>query len=95
MPRAIDTTKRPVNLSLTARTLERARELGMNVSQTVDALLAKEVERVYWEGWNERNKDAIDAYNERVRQYGVWGSQYRTFARGMGDGRESDAQEAA
>ena len=38
MLRTVDTTKRPVNLSLNAKVLDTARELGMNVSATVDAL---------------------------------------------------------
>jgi antitoxin CcdA len=37
--------KKATNLSLNSKVLEKARELGMNVSQTVDALLAAEVRR--------------------------------------------------
>ncbi|WP_309678465.1 type II toxin-antitoxin system CcdA family antitoxin [Polaromonas sp.] len=71
--------KRPVNLSINARTLELARELGMNISQTVDTLLADEVQRRYWEQWNERNKDAIDAYNARIAEEGLPLAKYRSF----------------
>jgi antitoxin CcdA len=71
--------KKATNLSLNARVLEMARELGMNISQTVDGLLAKEVERRYWAQWNERNKDAIDAYNARIAKYGLPLAKYRTF----------------
>ena len=71
--------KKPTNLSLSVNTLEMARELGMNLSQTVDALLAAEVKRRYWEQWNERNKDAIDAYNERIAVEGLPLAKYRSF----------------
>lgn len=71
--------KKATNLSLNAKVLEMARELGMNISQTVDGLLAKEVERRYWAQWNERNKDAIDAYNARIAKYGLPLAKYRTF----------------
>lgn len=71
--------KRPVNLSINARTLELAKELGMNISQTVDTLLADEVKRRYWEQWNERNKDAIDAYNARIAKEGLPLAKYRSF----------------
>ncbi len=71
--------KKATNLSLNAKVLEMARELGMNVSQTVDALLAEEVKRRYWEQWNERNKDAIAAYNERIAKEGLPLAKYRTF----------------
>lgn len=83
-----DTQKRPVNLSINARTLELAKELGMNLSKTVDAFLQEEVKRLYWENWNERNKNAINAYNERIRKHGLPLAKYRTFGQSLGDGRE-------
>ena len=91
MPRFDKAPKKATNLSLNSKVLEMARELGMNVSETVDALLAREVERRYWEGWQERNQAAIDDYNARIRRDGIWGAKYRSFARGAGDGREPNA----
>lgn len=82
MLRFDDSAKRPTNLSLNAKVLDMARELGMNVSQTVDALLAEEVRRRYWERWNQENKDAIAAYNERVEREGLPLAKYRTFMKG-------------
>jgi antitoxin CcdA len=79
MKNASDTSKRPVNLSINARTLELAKELGMNLSQTVDSFLTAEVQRRYWERWNDDNKDAIDAYNTRVAQEGLPLARYRGF----------------
>ena len=87
--------KKATNLTLNAKVLEMAKSMGMNISQTVDALLAKEVERRYWERWNEDNKEAIAAYNARIQKEGIWGSQYRSFARSMGDGRAAQADEAS
>ena len=74
--------KRPTNLSLNARVLDMARELGMNLSQTVDMLLAQEVQRRYWERWNEENKEAVDAYNARIEREGLPLAKYRTFMKG-------------
>ena len=71
--------KKATNLSLKSKVLEAAREMGMNLSQTVDALLADEVKRRYWEQWNERNKDAVDEYNARIAKYGLPLEKYRTF----------------
>lgn len=76
--------KRPINLSLSSQTIERAKSLGINLSKTVDSFLAKEVDRRYWETWGERNKLAIDEMNEKIRTHGVWGAKYRTFARDLG-----------
>jgi antitoxin CcdA len=82
MLRFDDSPKRPTNLSLNAKVLDLARELGMNVSQTVDALLAEEVRRRYWARWNEENKEAISAYNERIEREGLPLAKYRTFMNG-------------
>lgn len=71
--------KKATNLTLNARVLEMARELGINLSQTVDALLAAEVERRYWEQWNERNKQAVAAYNARIEKEGLPLASYRGF----------------
>ena len=79
MLRRTDSVKRPTNLSLTAKVLDAARELGMNLSQTVDELLAEEVKRRYWARWNEDNKEAIAAYNARIEREGVPLAKYRTF----------------
>ena len=79
MLRRTDSVKRPTNLSLTAKVLDAARELGMNVSQTVDELLAEEVKRRYWARWNEDNKEAIAAYNARIEREGVPLAKFRTF----------------
>ena len=79
MLRFEDAPKKPTNLSLNADVLAMARELGMNVSRTVDALLAEEVKRQYWARWNEQNREAIDQYNDRIEQEGLPLAQYRTF----------------
>lgn len=73
------TAKRAVNLSLNAKVLDSARELGMNLSATVDALLAEEVRRRYWERWNADNQEAIEHYNARIEREGLPLARYRTF----------------
>lgn len=87
MTRFDDAPKKATNLSLNTKVLEMARELGMNVSQTVDALLAEEVKRRYWERWNQDNKEAIAAANDRIAREGLPLAKYRTCARELGDGK--------
>jgi antitoxin CcdA len=82
--------KKATNLSLNSKVLEVAREMGMNISQTVDALLADEVKRRYWEQWNERNKGAIASYNARIAKHGLPLAKYRSFAKSLGDGRQEE-----
>ncbi len=79
MRRIADAPKRPTNLSLNAAVLDMARELGMNLSATVDVLLAEEVKRRYWERWNEENSEAIAHYNARIAKEGLPLARYRTF----------------
>lgn len=74
--------KRAVNLSLDAKVLDAARELGLNLSATVDALLAEEVRRRYWQRWNDENRDAIAHYNARIDSEGLPLARHRTFMKG-------------
>ena len=71
--------KRPINLSLTGKTVDMAKELGINLSQTVDAWLGEEVKRRYWERWREDNCEAIEEYNQRIATEGLPLAKYRTF----------------
>lgn len=82
MRRSDDAPKRATNLSLNAKVLDAARELGMNLSQTVDELLAAEVQRRYWQRWNEDNREAIEAYNTRIERDGLPLARHRSFAQG-------------
>ena len=82
LQRSDATPKRATNLTLNAKTLDLARELGMNISQTVDTLLAEEVQRRYWARWNEDNKEAVAAYNARIEREGLPLARYRSFAKG-------------
>jgi antitoxin CcdA len=79
MRTAVQAPKRPVNLSITADTIDKAKALGMNLSKTVDALLGEEVKRRYWEKWNEDNQVAIDHYNARIEREGLPLAKYRSF----------------
>jgi len=79
--------KKATNLSLNSKVLEAAKELGLNLSQTVDLLLANEVKRRYWERWREDNREAFEAYNERIRKDGLPLAKYRTWGKSLGDGR--------
>jgi antitoxin CcdA len=79
MLRFENSPKKATNLSLNASVLEAAKAMGMNISQTVDALLADEVKRRYWQKWNAENKEAIDHYNARILAEGLPLASYRSF----------------
>ena len=73
--------KRAVNLSLNAKVLDMAREMGLNISQTVDALLTEDVLKQHWARWQQDNAEAIADYNARVEREGLFSDRYRTFMR--------------
>ena len=70
-------SKRAINLSLNAQVLLSAKDLGMNISQTVDELLTQEVERRRLALWNEENRDAIAQYNARIEREGTFTQRIR------------------
>ena len=70
-------SKRPINLSLNAAVLDCAKSLGMNISQTVDELLTREVQRRSHEQWNIDNREAIAAYNVRIGRDGTFSQRIR------------------
>ena len=85
MLRFDNAAKKPTNLSLNAATLELARELGLNLSKTVDELLEKEVRRLYRDRWAERNKDAIEANNARIEAEGTFAQQVNAWLIDQGE----------
>ena len=73
--------KRAINLSLNAKALDMAKEMGLNISQTVDQLLQVEITRLYWERWQHDNAEAIAHYNARIEREGLFSDRHRTFMR--------------
>ena len=69
--------KRATNLTLNGKVLDAARELGMNISQTVDELLAREVRRRQVEKWAVDHARTVEAYNQRVQDSGLWNDDLR------------------
>lgn len=77
--------KRAINLSLNSKVLDMAREMGLNISQTVDELLTEEVLRRHWKNWQQDNAEAIAHYNERIEREGLFSDRYRSFMRPAAD----------
>jgi len=79
MLRFDDSPKRATNLTLNAKVLDAAKELGLNISATVDELLTAEVQRRYWQRWNEDNQGAIADYNARIERDGTFSQRTQRF----------------
>jgi len=75
----VSVLKRPTNLSINADLLDKARKLGVNLSQTLEDRLVEVVREAERRDWLKNNRKAIDAYNDRVNRDGVWSDGIRGF----------------
>ncbi|GEM_PF-752905 len=69
--------RRAINLTLNSGVLDTARQMGLNISQTVDALLTEEVLRLQGERWQQDNTEAIAHYNARIEREGSFAQRVR------------------
>ncbi len=71
--------KKAANLSIDSGLLEQARRLNLNLSQVLEAGLVESIRRHEREQWLEKNRAALDAYNEQVERHGVFSDGVRSF----------------
>ncbi len=76
-----DTTapKKAANLSINSDLLEQAKALNINLSRTLEQGLEQHIRAEKRKRWQEENREAIDAYNKRVDEYGVFSDGVRSF----------------
>jgi antitoxin CcdA len=67
--------KKAVNLSVDSRLLQEARDNGVNLSAVLERALAEERAR----RWLEENRPAIELYNRRIEEGGVWSDGLRNW----------------
>ncbi len=71
--------KARVNVTVDGGLLEEAREAGLNLSEMLETALADNLREARWAKWREENKEATDAYNDRIARLGVFGARFRRF----------------
>jgi len=71
--------KRPANVSIRSDLLEKARLHEINLSRVLEERLDELIRQKERDAWLERNRAAIEAYNERVEREGVFSGGLRTF----------------
>ena len=77
--RARGPRKAPTNLSLRTDLVERAKALGLNLSEVVESSLEKAVIAAEQARWLAENEEAIKAYNAFVEENGYFGEEFREF----------------
>lgn len=71
--------KRPANVSIRSDLLEKARRHEINLSRALEERLEEMIRQKERDAWLERNRGAIEAYNERVEREGVFSDGLRSF----------------
>ena len=71
--------KRAANVSIDAEVLAEAKTMGINLSQTLEDELRKQVRQAKIDRWSEENKEAIDSYNRFIEEHGIWSEEYHSW----------------
>ena len=79
MPVADARRKAPTNVSVRADLVRQARLLKLNLSELLEKALEKAIRDHERATWLDANRDAIDAYNMRVAERGVFSDGWRRF----------------
>jgi antitoxin CcdA len=71
--------KAPTNLSLRIDLVQRAKTLGLNLSEVVESALEEAIRKAEQARWLAENEKAIEYYNSFVEKHGVFGEEFRQF----------------
>ncbi len=71
--------KAPTNLSVRADLVRKARALKLNLSELLETSLEHAIREAEQQAWLDANSEAIDAYNARVAERGVFSDGWRRF----------------
>ncbi len=71
--------KKATNLSINADLLRQAKEMGINLSATLERVLVDVLKQGQRDRWLAENQAAIAAYNDHVEKHGVFGDSLRSF----------------
>lgn len=71
--------RRPTNVTLSVHLVEEANAMDINLSRACENGLEAAVQTERERQWKVNNKEAIEAYNERVAENGVPLEKFRQF----------------
>lgn len=77
--RSASVTKKSVNLSLRADLLAKAKRAKINLSAALDRAVSEELAQIERARWLEENREAFEAYNDRVERHGLFSDGQRRF----------------
>ncbi len=71
--------KKSANLSINADLLQQAKQLNINLSQTLEQHLAEIIRLAQRGQWLAENKNALEDYNRRIEGNGAFSDGLRRF----------------
>jgi antitoxin CcdA len=75
----VNAPKKPTNLTINTDLLNKAKDMNINISSILEIALANVVKQKKREKWVDENRNAINAYNKHVDQFGLFSDELRTF----------------
>ncbi len=72
-------SKKATNLTINHDLLRQARELQINLSQTLEERLVEIIAQRRQEQWLAENRRALEEYNRRIEERGVFSHGLRQF----------------
>ena len=71
--------KKATSLTINSDLLQQAKDLGINISNCLEQTLEEKVKEQKTKNWQDENKVAIEHYNKRIEEHGLFRSQKRSF----------------
>ena len=75
----ISAPKKPTNFTVNSDLLNQAKDLKMNISSVLESALIESIKKAKKEVWINENKTAMKDYNEKIKEYGLFSDEIRTF----------------
>jgi antitoxin CcdA len=72
-------SQRATNVTLPETLLQEAKEMGINLSQACERVLAAAVAEARRQQWLKENRQAMEAWNDYVAKHGLPLAAYRQF----------------
>ena len=74
-----EAAKKAVNLRISKELIDQAKAMQVNLSQVLETSLVEVLRERQQKAWLADNKEAIEAYNQRVESQGVFSDGLRNF----------------
>ena len=71
--------KKATNLSINSDLLKKAKELHINISNSLEKTLIQLIKEKEIQNWEIQNKTSIKSYNERIAKHGCYSDDIRGF----------------